>query len=421
MPVATKSAAKPKAKPPAPVAEKLHAPPEAPTLAAWLFPTYLGVIFLGYALLRVPSATAAGEELGTIRALFWSVNAATLTGFPMSTGVDQLRPFGEAVMFALMLCGSLFSLIIGGTAVSRILRLGYSDMKIAVASMAAMLVAMTLGGLVLLLDQSRGVFQAVFLAASAFGNGGLLLGSLPPATSWFSQIVLLPLITIGGLGICVVLELIDLLRAARSSLSAHAQAALGGTAAIYVAGTAALLAIGLWSPHERDLRGLLAQSAAVTVVSRTAGMGLVNYSQLTRPAIWLVMLMMAAGACSGGTAGGVKLTTLHEIFRGVRRLLIGQPIGRAFAIALAWVGGYLLLVLAAVILLSHQMPEMAGDQILFDAISAASNVGAAPAPLDPDPGTAFALVATMLVGRFAPLMFIWWMADTTRDADLAVA
>jgi trk system potassium uptake protein len=418
--LAPRSAEKPKPKPPAPAPARAHSPPQAPTLAAWLFPAYLGVIFIGYASLRSSFATAAGEELGMTRALFWSVNAATLTGFPMSTDVDQLRPFGQAVMFALMMCGSLFSLIIGGTAVSRILRLGYSDLKIALAAVTALLAAIILGGLVLLLDQNRTVFQAVFLAASAFGNSGLIIGPSPLATSWQTQIVLLPLMTLGGMGICVLLELCDLFRAIRSETTTHTKTVLGTTAAVYVFGTIALVALGWWSLHEHDLRELTAQSAAAAIASRTGGMNLISFSQLARPAIWLVMLMMMTGAASGGTAGGIKLTTLAEIVRGVRRALAGQSLGRPFGIAAAWVGAYLLLVLAAVILLSHQLLETPADQILFDAISAASNVGAAPAPLDPDPATAFVLSATMLIGRFAPLMFIWWMADTTRDADLAV-
>ena len=29
--------------------------------------------------------------------------------------------------------------------------------------------------------------------------------------------------------------------------------------------------------------------------------------------------------------------------------------------------------------------------------------------------------AAMFVGRLTPLLILWWMVDTTRDADLAVA
>jgi hypothetical protein len=35
-------------------------------------------------------------------------------------------------------------------------------------------------------------------------------------------------------------------------------------------------------------------------------------------------------------------------------------------------------------------------------------------------GLFFAYSAIILVGRMSPLMVLWWMADTTSDADLAV-
>jgi hypothetical protein len=35
-------------------------------------------------------------------------------------------------------------------------------------------------------------------------------------------------------------------------------------------------------------------------------------------------------------------------------------------------------------------------------------------------GLFFAYSAIILVGRMAPLMILWWMADTTTDAELAV-
>jgi Trk-type K+ transport system membrane component len=81
---------------------------------------------------------------------------------------------------------------------------------------------------------------------------------------------------------------------------------------------------------------------------------------------------------------------------------------------------YALLVTVALLVMLHTLPEMPPDQVLFHAISAASNVGLAPEGLDPDRLTAYVLCATMLIGRFGPLMILWWMADTTKDADTVV-
>jgi len=166
-----------------PIAAKPYSPPEAPTLAGWLFPGYLAVMFIGYLLLRIPVATVAGQELSMVRSLFWAVNAATLTGFPQTTDIDKFPAFGQDVIFGLVVCGTLFTLIIGGTAVSRILRLGHSDAKIAWCAVVAETSAIFIGALFLLFDRDRTTFQAVFLAASAFGNSGLILGAPPDATA----------------------------------------------------------------------------------------------------------------------------------------------------------------------------------------------------------------------------------------------
>lgn len=149
-------------------------------------------------------------------------------------------------------------------------------------------------------------------------------------------------------------------------------------------------------------------------------MGLVAPDTLSRPAVWLVMLFMAAGGIGGGTAAGIKLTTLAEIFRGVKVALNGERPGKSFGIAATWVGIYLLLIALSVIALAHQLPDTPGDQVLFNSISAASNVGASAEALDPDPATAFIYCAVMLIGRFAPLMILWWMTDMATPSDVAV-
>jgi Trk-type K+ transport system membrane component len=410
--IAAKAAPQPVAKP-------------APTLAGWLFPAYLAVIFIGYIFLRMPGAMTVGQEMGPVRALFSAVNAGTLTGFPQITDIDKYATAGQIVMFGMIVCGSVFSLIIGGCAVARILRLGYSDKQIALAAIVAEASAIVVGGFFLLFDRDRTFAQAGFMAASAFGNSGLLLGPAP--NPWQTHLIMLPLIAAGGLGLCVLMELYDYARRRTFSLSKQANAALGMTAWIYLCGTAALIIVGTWagtyfdsSTTPQAWRDLVTTSAAAGVASRTGGMGLVALEHLGRPAVWLVMLLMFIGGASGSTAGGVKTTTLVELYRGARRALAGEICGRGFGIALSWLGGFILLELLALLLLLHQLPQAPADHVLFLVISAASNVGLNYAPLNPDPIVAYLLCATMLIGRFAPLMVLWAMADTTTDAELAV-
>jgi trk system potassium uptake protein TrkH len=187
---------------------------------------------------------------------------------------------------------------------------------------------------------------------------------------------------------------------------------------MYIGGTL-LLAMLDWRAG-RDWRELLACSAAANLGGRTLGMGMADMTAMSRAAIWGLMLLMSIGAASGGTAGGMKTTTLLTVFRGAQSALNGRPVGRAMGIALASAGIYALVVLISFLLLLEQMPQVSADHVLFLTVSAASNVGLSDQALSPDPKAAFILCATMIVGRFAPLMILWWMADTTTGADLAV-
>ena len=74
----------------------------------------------------------------------------------------------------------------------------------------------------------------------------------------------------------------------------------------------------------------------------------------------------------------------------------------------------------ATLLLLQFSPEAPADRLFFDAVSAASNVGLAHEPLTLGRGGSYVLAASMLAGRFAPLMVLWWMADTTKGAEMAV-
>jgi trk system potassium uptake protein TrkH len=394
------------------------ASPAAPTLAGWLFPMYVAMIFIGYAALKTQGAMITGQQMGIVRALFTSVNAATLTGFQQTFQIDAVcRPLGQGVIFAMILGGSICTLVISGTAMSRILRLHHSDREILRAVLIAEAIAVGGGAFFLLFDKDRTVWQAIFIATSAFANGGLYIGAQPNALAWQTHLILLPLITAGGLGICVLMELFDRLRGKTDELSPHANAVLGLTAWLYIGGTIVLVLLN--SYDWTQWRELALTSGAAAVGSRTAGLGLVEPGKMVRAAPWAVMLLMLIGACSGGTGGGVKCNTILVIFKGVRAALRGHKVPRAFGIAACWVGMYAALVLLTLFALLRGMEQTAPDRLIFLSISAASNVGLSFDPLSPDPLPAFVLCGTMIVGRFAPLMFIWWMADTTRDAEMA--
>jgi len=108
-----------------------------------------------------------------------------------------------------------------------------------------------------------------------------------------------------------------------------------------------------------------------------------------------------------------------ELFRGTRALLAGKNPGRPTGIAVIWLATYLAFAAGAMLLLSYVSGMEPGDNIAFNAISALSNVGFTTGAVPDEKGLFFAYSAIILVGKMAPLMILWWMADTTT-AELAI-
>jgi len=390
------------------------------SLVNWLFPAYVLMIAFGYGVLVTGAGTVRGNEIGSDRCLFHVINAATLTGFSATIGVHEFTIVGQTLSLLLMVGGAMFSLVVGGLAMTRILRLPYSDGHVIGASVVLLAIAGVGGGAVLMVT-GHGFFDSIFLAVSCFANCGLTSGGDPSSGSAITHLLLLPLSILGGMGVTVLLELCDVVRR-RSKLSVHASTTLAGLAVVYVVGFVALLVLqwpdGFLSSD--GWRDLLASTSAMSINSRSLGLPLEYATSLSRSVVWMLIVLMTIGAGSGGTAGGLKVSTLAELLRGVRSALTGKPISRGFGIAMVWIGIYAVLALITQLLLLHQADKMPADRIFFLSISALSNVGLSHDPLSITRDGLYTLSAAMFAGRVAPLLVLWWMADTTTDADVAV-
>ena len=257
-----------------------------------------------------------------MRAAFLAVNASTLTGFQSTVGLEDLEEegtLGPATVLVLIVGGALFSLIGGGIAAVRVLRMPYSDGQVVWASLAALLIAV-LAGATPLLGPDRRMFDAVFQATSAFANSGLYVGRLNGVSSVVPHAVLLPLAFIGGLGLPVLMELFDRATAGRGAgarpLSVHTRTVFVTSAVLYLSGT--LIYLALLSPRRipEDTGDVavwqeaMASSSAASLNSRTAGFAFEFAAGYPRTMQWVLMLFMAVGANPAGTGGGIKATTV---------------------------------------------------------------------------------------------------------------
>src|SRR3954454_12975311 len=205
-------------------------------LAAGLVALWLLFIILGFLRLRSTAVMVGGNEMSQPRALFTSVNAATLTGFQQSVAVDQMLITGQITLFLLMVGGIYLTTTAAALAVVRVVGLPYSTARVFGATFVVQGLGMLLGGLFLASPPQRDFFNGMFQATSALGNCGLSLGDAGTATDRSTLLVLMPLAFLGGLGVPVLMELFDIFTFQRTGLSVHSRVVLGGSAAVFLIG-----------------------------------------------------------------------------------------------------------------------------------------------------------------------------------------
>lgn len=390
------------------------------TVCAW---GYFALLAAGFAIFYFggDSVVVAGQEMSWPKAMFTTINVGTLTGFPTTTNfTTDLKITGQLLALLLTLGGILYSLIVGGTAAVRILRLPYSDRQVGIFSLTLTLI-LILAGSVLLVRGEQSLLAALFQSTSAFGNAGAWIGVEPTLTEWRTWLVLLPLAILGGLGLPVLIELLSP-RNGRS-LSTHSQLTLSINALVILIGTALILALTL--PDKvtgpGSLRTPFLQAISATVETRSAGLPLYFVTpEFSRAAHRIMMILMLIGAGTAGTAGGLKLTTIYVLYRGTRRSLSGETMGRSLGIALTWLAVLLGVILMCHVNLLRQVPDLDADRLLMLSVSAATNCGLAHDKVSLAQAGYNSLSITMLLGRIIPPMVLWWMAQTTRDEEICV-
>jgi trk system potassium uptake protein TrkH len=391
-----------------------------------LVPLFSFIIIVGYLLFARGFATRSGNELSHHQSLFTAINAATLTGFQQARNPDDYTVGGKVLTASLMISGMLFSFVCGGTAVVRIARLRFSSWHILAWSFGSIFLLAIGGGLAIKLcggdaAVNRGFDEDVFQAISAYGNCGLTLGALPSLTSAAAILVLIPLSILGGLGLPVVMDVVDSARG-KGKLSQYTWTVLIWTASSYLVITMILYLVR-WPGVNASAsfwRSAFVEASNQAINARSAGFGFQSVSVIPEAITFLLVIVMLIGASPAGSAGGLKLTTLAVLTRGTRDSLAGKPAGRLFGASLVWLLFFMgVLVLATVALLITD-PEIPPDRTLFLAASALGNVGLSHNPVDASTAGLYVLSATMLLGRVAPVMMLWYVVDTIPEATVAV-
>ena len=412
---------------------------------------FAALMALGTVLLKLPVATTGG--ISWIDALFVSVSCGSVTGLSTVDVPATFTHFGQAVIMGLVQLGglgimtvtTLAALLVGQRVGFRGLLAVREEME-HVASLrntlrllgqiAAITFVVEIAGAVLLgagfvrrgFGLGEGVFQGAFHSIMAFCNAGFVAlpaGSLSPyAGDWLVVGTLVVVITLGGLGFPV---LVDLLRyRVDRRISVHTRLVLIASAVLVVVGVGSV-ALVEWS-NPGTLGGETANTRVAMAVfqgitPRTAGFATVDYTEMRDPTLVVQSALMFIGTAPTSTGGGVKVTTAALVFLVVLSQVRGQDritlfrrelpralVARAFAVLAL---SFLLVLLGTLALMFSD-----GLRLLPALFEMCSAFGTAGLSLDVTPTLStfgkVLVAATMFLGRVGPITFIVAMSERQR-------
>ncbi len=380
-------------------------------------------ILLGGVLLAMPFSNAGGRWLRFDDALFTSCSAVCVTGLVTIVPASQFSAVGKLILLFLIQLGGLgiIACTMGAFLILKkqitlrsrvVIQEGY-DLH-TMTGIVVMLRYVLRGtflvegvGAFLYLFQFvpqygffRGVWYSVFHAVSAFCNAGIdLLGETSLEqyrTNPYMNLVTAGLILVSGLGFMVWRDLslaarrvwsreCGILRALRR-LRLHTKLALSMTLILLVGGTVGIFCMEFRNPDTIGAMSLgekWVASLFQAVTTRTAGFFTIPQDRFLPESQLLCCLMMFIGGCPGGTAGGVKTTTVAillanwwSVLKGTedtecfRRKVMAANVRTAFAVFTAAFAAVVVGTMAILIL------EQAGVmEALYEVVSAVATVG----------------------------------------------
>ncbi len=408
--------------------------------------TFAGMCLLGGIVLALPQAAAAGKSIGFIDALFTSASAVCVTGLiVLDTPVD-FSTFGQATILVLIQIGGLGIMTFSTAALWALGRRLSLRHEGAVASListrdrgrvfetAQRIVMLTLvvegaGALILTgafvaHGQSIGAaaWRGVFTSISAFCNAGFALDSDSLIAYQSSPIVLYTVaasIVLGGLSPLVVFVLPDMVRRVPRPVSAQARLSLWTSVILIVVGFVAMLALE-WSSSLAGLSPLdrIHNAFFQSVTLRTAGFNSVDLTQSRSASLTVMLVWMFIGGSPGGTAGGIKTTTVAVLGLAVAHAIRGRWTVEAFGkrisqrtIAKAAVVVAVAVTTGFLALLAIQLTQAMSTRVAaFEVVSALGTVGLSiggTAELDGIGKTI--IIACMFVGRVGGLTLLMFL------------
>ncbi len=412
--------------------------------------SFFAIIILGAFLLMTPYASADGNSVPFINALFTAASATCVTGLVVYDTATQWSLFGKTVILILIQIGGLgvititiATLLLTGRRLGIIQRMFLQD-SVSAPELGSVdrftrfflrgtFLIEGIGALMLFpvfakdFGYRQGLVYAVFHSVSAFCNAGFdLMGVRSPfssmtsyASSAWVNVVLVALILIGGAGF---LTWQDLLSTKFRFKALRLQTKVILSSSLFLVSIPFLyfyfLEFSQMPGKERVLYSLFQ-----TVTPRTAGFNTYDYGAMSEGGLLVTIILMLVGGAPGSTAGGMKITTLFVILMSSRaflkkkenvscfkRRIENDEIQNAFTLFVL----YISLLIFGTLFLSNveKLPVMAS---MFETASAIATVGLTTGIT---PGLSavskLLLICYMYFGRAGGLTLAYALASRTK-------
>lgn len=412
--------------------------------------TFFLLIGVGACLLTLPFASADGQSMPFIDALFTATSAACVTGLIVVDTGTHFTTFGHTVIILLIQIGglgimaitTLVSLAMGKKINLRQRRIiqesinSYESGGVVRLMKRVLLYTLVLEGIFgtllgLYLTQVEGwygLYLGYWLSISAFCNAGFdILGNynslLGFQTDWVVNLIIMVLINLGGIGFTVIYEILH--RRTWRQFSLHTKIVLLVNTILIVIGT-----IAIWLLEHTNLTTLGPLSlpdqwlAACfqSISARTAGFNTVDLSHLHVATLYFVSFLMFIGASPTSTGGGLKTTTFMLLIASTWCILRGHKDVNIFHRRIDWElinRSYIIftlmtmwIIVAFLALLVIDGGQHDSSRILFELISAFGTVGLGVGiTTDWNLMGKLVLIITMFIGRVGIITFVLSFMD----------
>ncbi|MFQ6083071.1 MAG: TrkH family potassium uptake protein [Candidatus Aminicenantia bacterium] len=408
---------------------------------------FLITIFIGTLFLLLPVSTREGH-ISFIDALFTATSATCVTGLIVVDTPTYFSSFGQAVILILFQLGGLgimtFStlfLLARGKKISikdrlrvqkDFLHSPIENIKSLIRDIFLFTMGIELIGAIILFlrwnkdfPSGKAIYYSLFHSVSAFCNAGFSLFTTSLTQyqeDWTVNLVMLPLIILGGIGFLVLKEgkdyFFNFKNRKKIRISLHTKLVLAMTSGLIILGGVIFWVLENQSSIKSlSWKGKIFTTFFQVITPRTAGFNTLDLSLLSSATILFLIVLMFIGASPGSTGGGVKTSTIGVLIAFLKSRIIGresvnlfyrtlplETIIRAFSvISLAFV-----VIFLSTFALFLTESSASFQTIMFEVFSAFGTVGLS-LGLTPQLTTTgkIIIILTMYIGRIGPLTLLF--------------